>query len=211
MAWLLILTIAPENSSTKRLGNCIRLCSRLFDDMEQCAKSAPEKLALAARLRRETTLTRPWVSARLHMSTWKCLNAKLHRWRKTNVILQLEGPDYTLTPSRNMRQAVFNKRNAKPAARPRCNSSFEQECLPKMIISGEASLRHPQPVEALGTFRFSRGTGNRYAGLDSVGDGFPALAVSEVIDGLNDESFRLGWPSKQKGSNYSLDNIGHVK
>src|SRR5450759_5952367 len=32
-------------------------------DLEQCAKSAPEKLALAARLRRETTLKLPWISA----------------------------------------------------------------------------------------------------------------------------------------------------
>ena len=55
-------------------------------DLEQCAKSAPEKLALAARLRRETTLTLPWISARLHMGTWKSLNAKLHRWRKANEI-----------------------------------------------------------------------------------------------------------------------------
>jgi putative transposase len=55
-------------------------------DLEQCAKSAPEKLALAARLRRETTLKLPWISARLHMGTWKSLNAKLHRWRKANEI-----------------------------------------------------------------------------------------------------------------------------
>jgi len=55
-------------------------------DLEQCAKSAPEKLALAARLRWETTLTLPWISARLHMGTWKSLNAKLHRWRKANEI-----------------------------------------------------------------------------------------------------------------------------
>jgi hypothetical protein len=56
-------------------------------DLKQGAKSASEKLALAARLRRETTLTRPWVSARLPMGTWKSLNAKLHRWRKSSEIL----------------------------------------------------------------------------------------------------------------------------
>jgi hypothetical protein len=40
-------------------------------DLEQCAKSAPGKLALAARLRRETSLTPPWISGRLHMGTWR--------------------------------------------------------------------------------------------------------------------------------------------
>jgi REP element-mobilizing transposase RayT len=54
--------------------------------LEQGTKSAPEKLALAARLRRETTLTLPWILARLHMGTWKSLNAKQHRWRKANKI-----------------------------------------------------------------------------------------------------------------------------
>jgi len=47
-------------------------------------KSDAAKLALAARLRRETTLTLPWIAARLRAGTWKSLNAKLHRWRKTN-------------------------------------------------------------------------------------------------------------------------------
>ena len=47
-------------------------------------KSDPAKLAIAARLRRETTLTLPWIAVRLHAGTWKSLNAKLHRWRKMN-------------------------------------------------------------------------------------------------------------------------------
>jgi putative transposase len=53
-------------------------------DLEQSAKSEPEKLALAARLRRETTLTLPLIAARLHMGTWKSLNAKLHRWKRAS-------------------------------------------------------------------------------------------------------------------------------
>jgi hypothetical protein len=39
--------------------------------------SDPLKLALAARLRRETTQTLPWVALRLHMGTWKSLNANI--------------------------------------------------------------------------------------------------------------------------------------
>ena len=48
------------------------------------AKSDVGKLAIAARLRRETTMTLPWLAQRLHAGTWKSLNAKLHQWRKTN-------------------------------------------------------------------------------------------------------------------------------
>jgi hypothetical protein len=53
-------------------------------ELSERPKSEPAKLALAARLRRETTLTLPWLAARLHAGTWKSLNAKLHRWRKLN-------------------------------------------------------------------------------------------------------------------------------
>jgi len=59
-------------------------------DLCRRAKSDPLKLALAARLRRETTLTLPFVAARLHMGTWKSLHAKLHRWRKAHEIVDHE-------------------------------------------------------------------------------------------------------------------------
>ena len=51
-------------------------------DLKERAKSDPEKLALVARLRRETKLTLPYLAARLHMGSWKSLNVKLHRWRR---------------------------------------------------------------------------------------------------------------------------------
>ena len=47
-------------------------------------KSDPGKLALAARLHRETTETLRWNVARLQAGSWKSLAAKLHRWRKTH-------------------------------------------------------------------------------------------------------------------------------
>jgi REP element-mobilizing transposase RayT len=59
-------------------------------ELSQRPKSDPAKLAIAARLRRETTLTLPWLAARLHAGTWKSLNAKLHRWKKTNESLEKE-------------------------------------------------------------------------------------------------------------------------
>jgi hypothetical protein len=43
-------------------------------------KSDPAKLALAARLRRETTLTVGWIAQRLHLGTRKSAAVKLHRW-----------------------------------------------------------------------------------------------------------------------------------
>jgi len=47
-------------------------------------KSAPGKLALAARLRRETTLPLKWIAARVRLGTSKSANSKLHLWMKEN-------------------------------------------------------------------------------------------------------------------------------
>jgi hypothetical protein len=46
-------------------------------------KSDPAKLALAARLRRETTLTVGRIAHRLHLGTRKSAAVKLHRWSNT--------------------------------------------------------------------------------------------------------------------------------
>ena len=54
------------------------------NDLSQRPKSDPDKPSIAARLRRETTLTLPRIAARLEMGSWKSLNTKLHRWRKIN-------------------------------------------------------------------------------------------------------------------------------
>ena len=47
-------------------------------------KSDPHKLALAARLKRETALTMGWIVGRFQMGTRKSAAAKLHRWQKEN-------------------------------------------------------------------------------------------------------------------------------
>jgi DNA-directed RNA polymerase specialized sigma subunit len=59
-------------------------------ELSQRPKRNPAKLAIAARLRRETTRTLPWIAARLQARTWKSLNAKLYRWRKMNESLEKE-------------------------------------------------------------------------------------------------------------------------
>jgi hypothetical protein len=55
------------------------------------SKGDPGKLALAARLRRETTLTLRAIAARVHLGTSKSANARLHQWmRKSASPLQLK-------------------------------------------------------------------------------------------------------------------------
>ena len=46
------------------------------------ARNDPAKLALAARLRRETTLTIRQIAQRLEMGSWKSLNHKLYLRRQ---------------------------------------------------------------------------------------------------------------------------------
>jgi hypothetical protein len=48
--------------------------------LREWRKSDAAKLALAARLRRETTLTVGWIANRLHLGTRKSATVKLHRW-----------------------------------------------------------------------------------------------------------------------------------
>jgi hypothetical protein len=51
-------------------------------------KSDPAKLALAARLRRETTVTLKAIAARMHLGTSKSANARLHQWMAKPTIPQ---------------------------------------------------------------------------------------------------------------------------
>ena len=60
-------------------------------------KSDPGKLAIAARLRRETTLPVKRIAARLHLGTSKSANARLHQWMKTDGT----PPAASATPSQN--------------------------------------------------------------------------------------------------------------
>ena len=53
-------------------------------DLKKRLKSDPAKMKMAARLRRETTLTVVEIAQRLHMGSRKSLGSKLHQWRKTH-------------------------------------------------------------------------------------------------------------------------------
>ena len=49
-------------------------------DLTRRAKGDPEKMALAARLRRETALTIQQIAQRVHLGTSRSANARLHAW-----------------------------------------------------------------------------------------------------------------------------------
>jgi REP element-mobilizing transposase RayT len=51
-------------------------------ELERRPRSAPEKVALAARLRRETTLTIRDIAGRLHMGSWKSATTRLHNLKR---------------------------------------------------------------------------------------------------------------------------------
>jgi hypothetical protein len=53
-------------------------------DLAQRRKSDPGKLALASRLRRETTLALKWIAGRVRLGTSKSANTKLHQWMQAN-------------------------------------------------------------------------------------------------------------------------------
>ena len=51
-------------------------------DLRRCRKSDPEKLRIAARLRRETILSLKSIATRVGLGSSKSANAKLHTWMK---------------------------------------------------------------------------------------------------------------------------------
>jgi REP element-mobilizing transposase RayT len=53
-------------------------------DLADRRKNDPGKLALAARLRRETTLPLKWITARVRLGTSKSANTKLHLWMRSH-------------------------------------------------------------------------------------------------------------------------------
>ena len=69
-------------------------------------KSDPGKLAIGARLRRETTLPLKWIAARLQMGTTKSARPMLHHWMQYHAkqpCTQLQFQPMVLTPFRSRR------------------------------------------------------------------------------------------------------------
>jgi len=53
-------------------------------DLAQRHKTDPGKVAIGARLRRETTLPIRWIADRLQMGTWKSARTRLQEWKRSN-------------------------------------------------------------------------------------------------------------------------------
>ncbi len=56
----------------------------LLADLVKHRKNDPDKLEMAARLRRETTLSVKAIAARVHLGTSQAANVKLHRHMRRN-------------------------------------------------------------------------------------------------------------------------------
>jgi hypothetical protein len=61
-----------------------------LEELKSRRKGDPAKMALAARLRRETTLTIQAIAARLGMGTSKSANKRLHEWMREKPALKVE-------------------------------------------------------------------------------------------------------------------------
>jgi hypothetical protein len=59
-------------------------------DLVSRPKSDPSKLAIAARLRRETTLPIKWIAARMALGSAKSANTALHQWMQRNENLSIQ-------------------------------------------------------------------------------------------------------------------------
>ena len=75
---------SAESKAERIIGEELRRLGWTPEELGRRPKSDPEKLAIAARLRRETTLTMKWIAARLKLGTWKSARAVLHKLKKTS-------------------------------------------------------------------------------------------------------------------------------
>lgn len=85
----MVPSLGPHHSGKLRHESAVAKAERIITEelkhahwkaaaLKENAKSHPVKLALAMRLRKETTLTIREIAGRLHMGSWKSLNNKLY-------------------------------------------------------------------------------------------------------------------------------------
>jgi len=75
---------SAESKAQRIIGDELRRLGWKEADLRKRRKNDPDKLALAARLRRETTLPLKWIASRVGLGTSKSANSNLHRWMKTH-------------------------------------------------------------------------------------------------------------------------------
>ena len=73
-----------ENRAERIIGEELEKLGWQEADLGRVRKNAPGKLALAARLRRETTLSLKWIAARVQLGTSKSAQAKVRQWMRNN-------------------------------------------------------------------------------------------------------------------------------
>jgi len=71
---------AVQAKAERIVGEELRRLEWHEGDLTRRRKGDPEKMALAARLWRETTLTIPQIAQRVHLGTFRSANARLHEW-----------------------------------------------------------------------------------------------------------------------------------
>jgi REP element-mobilizing transposase RayT len=93
------------------------------EELGRVRKSAPEKMVIAARLRRETTVTLKWIAARLCLGTSKSANARVHQWMKNNPTPASSAPPNQPSPKFLNQKRAQGKKHTAPLARPRKRKS----------------------------------------------------------------------------------------
>ena len=71
---------SAEAKAERLVGQELKRLRWTEADLAARRKSDPLKLAIAARLRRETTLSLKAIAARVHLGTSKGANTNLHKW-----------------------------------------------------------------------------------------------------------------------------------
>ena len=76
--------MAVERKAKRIVVEELRRLGWKESDLASRRKSDPGKMALAARLRKETTLPLKWIAKRVWLGTSKSANSKLHQWMRAN-------------------------------------------------------------------------------------------------------------------------------
>jgi len=86
------------------------------NELSRRRKSDPAKLAIAARLRKETTLSLKHIAEQVHLGTSKSANARLHQWMKREN--QTSSTQTRLSKTKKMNQAWVDPFKKKTGAKP---------------------------------------------------------------------------------------------
>jgi hypothetical protein len=95
---------SAQSRADRIMGEELQRLSWTPQDVALRRKSDPDKLAIAARLRRETTLSLKEVAHQVGLGTSKGANATLHRWMQLNGRVERPTPERRLKPEKGKHQ-----------------------------------------------------------------------------------------------------------